>query len=69
MQYDDINNDTLRELIRFAHKNGSVTVIADMDDAINSSDTEEDLIQAWQDSLEFLRDECRHYWGTLETFK
>jgi hypothetical protein len=69
MTSDDIQNESLKGLIRFCHKNGSVTITCDMEDAIGTKDSEADLIDAWQSSLESLRNECQHYWGTLEEIK
>ncbi len=70
MDIEDIKNNVLKELVMSVEKNeASATIGADLDDALNESSNDEELIQNWQGKLESLYQETRHYWGELENVK
>lgn len=67
MEIEDIKNKALKELITSVEKNdASATIGADLEDALNDSSNDEELIQNWQGKLESLYRETQHYWGELE---
>lgn len=68
MLIDDINNPVLKDLVKQA-KHSVGTVEADLHDALDSSQNDEELIAIWQSTLESLGDEISHYWGELEGIK
>jgi len=65
MLIEDIKNPILRDLVEQA-KHSSGTIEADLHDALDGSDTEEELIAMWQSSLEGLKNEVEHYWSRIE---
>lgn len=66
MDIEDIKNIALKELIISVEKNdASATIGADLEDALNDSSNDEELIQNWQGKLEGLYRETQHYWGEL----
>ena len=68
MLIDDITNPVLKALVEQA-KHSSGTIEADLHDALDGSDTEEELIVMWQSTLEGLKNEVEHYWSRLEGIK
>ena len=68
MLMDDINNPVLKDLVKQA-KHSVGTIEADLHDALDGSDTDEELIAMWQSSLEGLKEEVEHYWSGLEGIK
>lgn len=74
MDIEDIKNKALKELIMSVEKNKASavcpeTIGADLDDALNESSNDEELIPNWQGKLESLYQETQHYWGELENVK
>lgn len=70
MDIENIKNKTLKELVISVEKNdASSTIDADLEDALNESSNDEELIQNWQGKLESLYNETQHYWGGLENMK
>ncbi len=68
MQIDEIKNPILKKLVEGArHSVG--TVEADLHDALDGSQTDDELIAMWQSALESLKDEICHYWSGLEELK
>ncbi len=68
MKIDEIKNPVLKELVKGA-KHSVGTIEADLHDALDGSDTDEELITMWQSALEGLKEEVAHYWGELEALK
>lgn len=67
MDIEDIKNKALKELVISVEKNdASSTIDADLEDALNESSNDEELIQNWQGKLESLYKETQHYWDRLE---
>ncbi len=69
MKYEDIQNYKLQGLIHFTEKHGSVTVIADMHDALLDADTDNDFIANFQSKLEDIKSEVEYFWFELELLK
>lgn len=64
-----IEDIELRKLVLSALKDASSTISKDLKDALDNSDTIEELINNWQSALENLKGEVEHYWGALEEMK
>jgi hypothetical protein len=64
----EIRNPVLKKLVEGA-KHSSGTIEADLYDALDGSQNDEELIAIWQSSLESLKEEVEHYWGGLEALK
>lgn len=69
MKIEDIKNPKLKEQVSDANKNGSYTITADLDDALQDSNSDEELINNWQGRLMNLYNEIQGFWGTLENIK
>jgi hypothetical protein len=74
MDIEDIKNKALMELVMLVEKNKASavcpeTIGADLEDALNESSNDEELINNWQSKLMDLYNECQHFWGELEKMK
>ena len=65
---DKIKNPVLKSLVKQG-KHSSGTIEYDLHDALDGSETDEELITMWQSALEGLKEEVEHYWGSLEALK
>jgi hypothetical protein len=68
MLIESIKNHVLKDLV-VKGRQASETVTYDLDDALQSSTTDEELIHSWQSVLEDLKSEVEYYWGSLEELK
>ena len=68
MQIDEIKNPVLKGLVKQT-KHSSGTIEADLDDALDGSETDDELIEMWQSALEGLKSEVEGYWSGLEGLK
>lgn len=69
MEIEDIKNPEIKKLALAAIKNASSTIGNDLHDALEGSNTDEELIENWQSALMDLYNEIQKYWGTLENMK
>ncbi len=69
MEIDNIKNPELKKQVLKAIKYASSTIVNDLNDALEGSDTDNELIANWQSVLMDLHIEAQEYWSDLEKLK
>lgn len=64
MQIDDIKNPMMKKLFDEV-RHYSATIAPDAGDALEESNSNDELLHNWQSKLESLHEETQHFWGRI----